>query len=69
MTLSQDNHKTKAYELARNREIPVIFLGKAIRVPKDALFEWIENNIQQEGNGTGKGELYPYSLSRTAGKE
>lgn len=34
--------RSSAYELCRQNEFPVIRIGKSIRIPKKALFDWIE---------------------------
>lgn len=34
--------RSSAYELCRQNEFPVIRVGKNIRIPKKALFDWIE---------------------------
>lgn len=40
--------RTKAYELARMREIPVVRIGNSLRIPQKDLFEWIKNNTQKQ---------------------
>jgi len=35
--------RTRTYELLRSGEIPVIRVGRVLRVPRDALRRWIEN--------------------------
>lgn len=35
-----------AYELCRQNEFPVIPIGKTIRIPRKALFDWIERRSE-----------------------
>jgi excisionase family DNA binding protein len=35
--------KNTAYELAHQKGFPVVRLGKAIRVPRDAFLRWLES--------------------------
>lgn len=44
--------KAKAYELVHRRNFPVIYFGKAIRVPKEALVKWLEQ--QARGGNSGR---------------
>lgn len=37
--------RTRAYELIRSGELPVVRLGGVVRVPRDALERWIESRI------------------------
>jgi excisionase family DNA binding protein len=39
---------TKAYEMSHWRGFPAVRIGRAIRVPKKALLEWLEQQHQQE---------------------
>lgn len=34
--------RTMAYELVNRRDFPAIHIGRAIRVPREALFQWLE---------------------------
>jgi excisionase family DNA binding protein len=34
--------RTRTYELLRSGEIPVIRIGRVLRVPRDALHRWID---------------------------
>ena len=34
--------RTRTYELLRSGSIPVIRVGRALRVPRDALRRWVE---------------------------
>jgi excisionase family DNA binding protein len=36
--------RTRTYELLRSGEIPVIRIGRVLRVPRDALHRWIDTN-------------------------
>lgn len=40
-----DISKTKAYELVNMKGFPALRIGTAIRIPKQALEEWIKENI------------------------
>ena len=33
----------RAYELARQRKIPVVRIGRQVRIPEDRLLAWIES--------------------------
>ncbi len=39
---------TKAYEMSHWRGFPAIRIGRAIRIPKKALMEWLEQLHKQE---------------------
>jgi excisionase family DNA binding protein len=50
--------RTRTYALLRSGEIPVIRVGRAVRVPRDGLCRWIEEHCttvdqQSPGNGFG----------------
>ena len=53
--------RTRTYELLRSGEIPVIRIGRVLRVPREALQRWIENqsNAQAEARGNGQTWLTP----------
>jgi excisionase family DNA binding protein len=34
--------RTRTYELVRSGELPVVRIGRAVRVPRDSLRRWIE---------------------------
>ena len=34
--------RTRTYELLRSGEIPIIRIGRVLRVPRDALLQWID---------------------------
>lgn len=36
--------RTRTYELLRSGSIPVIRVGRAVRVPRDALRRWVEEH-------------------------
>ncbi len=38
--------RSSAYELCRQNEFPVIRIGKTIRIPRKALFDWIERRSE-----------------------
>jgi excisionase family DNA binding protein len=35
--------RTRTYELVRSGELPVIRIGRAVRIPRDALRDWIQD--------------------------
>jgi excisionase family DNA binding protein len=39
--------RTKFYELLREREIPSLKVGKAIRIPRKGLEDWIETQTRR----------------------
>ena len=39
--------RQKIYMMANNNEIPIIRIGRNIKVPKRALEQWIENNTKK----------------------
>lgn len=39
--------RSKAYEMAKQGALPVVRIGTAIRVPCEALFEWVRAKTQQ----------------------
>ncbi len=45
--------RTKVYKMMNSGELPVIRLGKAIRVPKQALTAWL---AERTGKGFGDSE-------------
>jgi excisionase family DNA binding protein len=40
--------RAKAYELIARREIPSVRVGSSLRVPVDALKQWIERQLKAE---------------------
>ncbi len=42
--------RSSAYELCRQNEIPVIRIGRSIRIPKKALLDWIEQKSKMKGD-------------------
>jgi len=34
--------RTRTYELVRSGELPVVRIGRAVRIPRDALRRWVE---------------------------
>jgi excisionase family DNA binding protein len=36
--------RSKVYELLSSRQLPVIKIGRCIRIPKTSLEDWIKNN-------------------------
>jgi excisionase family DNA binding protein len=48
--------RTRTYALLRSGEIPVIRVGRAVRVPRDGLHRWIEEHctsVDQASSGNG----------------
>jgi excisionase family DNA binding protein len=43
--------RAKAYRLMQHREIPVVTFGKSIRVPREALLEFLRARTQQPAGG------------------
>ncbi len=53
LTMEQVQHflgisRPTAYELANRRGFPVVRIGRAIRVPREALMRWLENQAGEE---------------------
>lgn len=46
--------RTRTYELVRSGELPVIRIGRAVRIPRDALRRWVEAQVAavQPSDGT-----------------
>ena len=38
--------RTRTYELVRSGTLPVIRIGRAVRIPRDALRQWVEGQMQ-----------------------
>lgn len=38
--------RSKVYEMIARRELPVVKIGSAVRVPRQALEEWIESHTE-----------------------
>lgn len=43
--------RTRTYELIRSGQIPVIRLGRSVRIPRDALRRWIDANCASPNPG------------------
>lgn len=43
--------RSKVFEMLRAGELPVIRLGRSVRIPRRALAEWIEQRTEQGGAG------------------
>jgi excisionase family DNA binding protein len=39
--------RTKVYEMMASGELPVVRIGTAVRVPRQRLLDWIEENTQE----------------------
>jgi len=42
---------TKTYQLVNSGQLRVVHIGRAIRVPADALTEFVEGLVRSEGDG------------------
>ena len=38
--------RSTAYRLCQQRRLPTLIIGKTVRVPADALEEWVRRNVQ-----------------------
>jgi excisionase family DNA binding protein len=43
--------RSLAYEMARDGRLPTVHIGKAVRVPRRRLEEWIEERARAESGG------------------
>lgn len=43
--------RSLAYEMARDGRLPTVHIGKAVRVPRRQLEEWIEERTRAESAG------------------
>jgi excisionase family DNA binding protein len=43
--------RTRTYELIRSGQLPVIRLGRAVRVPREALRRWIDDHCAPSNQG------------------
>ena len=43
--------RSLAYEMARDGRLPAVHIGKAVRVPRRKLEEWIEERARAEAAG------------------
>jgi excisionase family DNA binding protein len=39
--------RSKVFEMIRSRELPMIRMGRSVRVPRTALLAWIEQSTQR----------------------
>lgn len=47
--------RSKAYELMACRAIPIVRIGRSVRVPRTALLRWIEERTEsQQPTGDGR---------------
>jgi excisionase family DNA binding protein len=60
--------RTKVFEMMARAELPVVRIGRCVRVPRVALARWLEDNTQLRGsatpNRTGRTALIGLSLDR-----
>ena len=45
--------RTKVFEMMARSELPVIRIGRCVRVPREALMEWISNETRLPGRTSG----------------
>lgn len=55
LTLDEVSHilkigRSKVYELANRPDFPTVRIGRNIRVPKDALIQWVESQYLVDTN-------------------
>ncbi len=41
--------RNRAYRLVRERKVPVFYIGRSPRIPRDALVEYIADQLNTEG--------------------
>lgn len=41
--------RNRAYRLVREKKVPVFYIGRSPRIPRDALLEYITNQLSTEG--------------------
>ena len=45
--------RTKVFEMMARSELPVIRIGRCVRVPREALMEWISDETRLPGRASG----------------
>jgi excisionase family DNA binding protein len=50
-SLSSQLGRTRTYELIRSGQIPVIRLGRSVRIPREALRRWIDDHYASPDPG------------------
>jgi putative molybdopterin biosynthesis protein len=40
-------HRCTVFELLRKQELPVLRIGRAVRIPRKALDKWIDDNTEE----------------------
>jgi len=45
--------RTKVFEMMARSELPVIRIGRCVRVPREALMEWISSETRRPGRTSG----------------
>ena len=43
--------RSKAYEMMASGEVPVVRIGRSVRVPAESLRRWISDRVESEGEG------------------
>ena len=46
--------RSLAYEMARDGRLPTVHIGKAVRVPRRRLEEWIDERARAEAGGLNR---------------
>jgi excisionase family DNA binding protein len=57
--------RSKTYQLLRDGTLPVVRIGKSVRVSKEALSEWIRAEVER---GKGKGKIARQRSNPTTGR-
>ena len=57
----------RCYEMARTQILPVVRLGRQLRIDREKLQEWINNGGQALGGGWRRAELEESSTTRVEG--
>jgi len=47
--------RSLAYEMARDGRLPTVHIGKAVRIPRRRLEDWIEDRVRAEEAGRRPG--------------
>jgi len=56
--------RTRTYELVRSGELPVVRIGRAVRIPRDALRRWVEAQVSAPGTPPDVSLESRFSLQR-----
>ena len=47
--------RSKAYQMMADGTLPIVRMGRSVRVPEQALREWVEQHTQNRGGGYWRG--------------